>query len=219
MPRRTLAPLILTLLLVLSLVPVGAWAQDEPPSAPATGPTEDAVAAMLLAARTLKQQRPNLFGRSEGVLAVEILPDGQGAAAGIQPGDVLIAYGDTPLDSIEQLVAVASKTPVEQGITLHCLRAGEPREARVQGGRIGVVVMGVAETEVERIQTLMDSENAAFLQGRDQEALERWEQGLALAKTLMPEETPGLKVTDERHDRSGTPARQAGLDPPTAGTP
>ena len=61
-----------------------------------------------LAVRELTQQERSQL-QSEGGLLVE---NAQGAAAraGIQPGDVILAVGDTPVKSVEQLRTLTEKS-------------------------------------------------------------------------------------------------------------
>jgi len=129
--------------------PAAAAAAQASPQAPAE-PDPAQIDAWLAAARALKAERPELFGGAEGVLAYLVLPDGQGVAAGIEPGDVLVAYGETPLGTKDQLIDLTGKTPPEQTLALRWLRPGVAdqgaRTAQVHGGRIGVAILDLAET-------------------------------------------------------------------------
>jgi phage-related protein len=147
------------------------------------------------------------------MLATLVLPDGQGAAAGIRPGDALIRYGETPLDSAQQLVALTGETSPEQTVTLRWLRPGaegqaETLEASIRGGRIGIGVRDLAETPEGRIQAVRNGGVAAMQDARDDEAERLFRRGLDLAT---------VAGNTERRGRSlmllGTPLAEQGRDP------
>jgi CHAT domain-containing protein/Flp pilus assembly protein TadD len=79
-----------------------------------------------------------------GVLITQIAPDGEAAKAQLQPGDVLVRYGDTNLNSLEQLtaaiqeLATAKDRPKEIPVTVW--REGETEliTCSVPPGRLGV---------------------------------------------------------------------------------
>jgi hypothetical protein len=73
-----------------SASPAPAQAPSAAPGQAVPEPDPAQIDAWLAAGRALKTERPELFGGAQGVLATLILPDGQGAAAGIEPGDLLI---------------------------------------------------------------------------------------------------------------------------------
>lgn len=203
-PRRTLAAL-LPILLSLTAVALGAEperaAATDAPAVPVAAPVQapkqapastqepsaQQIAAWLAVGRGLKAERPDLFGGAAGVLATLVLPDGQGAAAGIKPGDVLVAYGETPLDSRDQLIALTGKTPPKQSLTLRWLRPGaggaaEVLGAAIHGGRMGVGIRTLADTPAARMQALSDEGWAARNRGRYGESIGLFHQGLALTE-------------------------------------
>ncbi len=164
-----------------------AAAAQASPQTPAE-PDQAQIDAWLAAARALKAERPELFGGAEGVLAYLVLPDGQGATAGIEPGDVLIGYGDTRLNWADQLVALGGETSPEETLTLGWLRpaaggGAAVLEARIRGGRIGVGIRDLAESPVARMQALLDGGTAAWQSSRHEEAMGLFQQGLALARS------------------------------------
>jgi len=126
---------ILTLLLGLALaVAASAEPGSEPtgvagaaPAAevgadPAAEPGAEQLAAWLAAGRALRQREPGFFAGAEGVLVTRVLPDTQGAAAGLVPGDVLIRYGGRGRDAGQGLVALTGETPADQPVRLRWLR-------------------------------------------------------------------------------------------------
>ncbi len=201
MRRTTAARFLWPLILTVGIAyPGQAGAGDPaPPAGTAANPTATIPVAMpaepdpaqvetwLAAARALKQAQPVLFDGAAGVLATLVLPGGQGAGAGIVPGDVLIGYGDTPLDSRGQLIALTGKTPPEQTLTLRWLRPGAGGGAEVlgvaiHGGRMGVGIRDLADTPAARMQALSDEGLSASNRARYGEAMGLFRQGLALAE-------------------------------------
>jgi len=182
----------------LALTVAAAAEPTEAPTAPAHAPAivpaqaapepdQARIDAWLAAGRALKAERPELFGGAEGVLAYLVLPDGQGAGAGIAPGDVLVAYGDSPLDSAERLVALTGQTPSTETLSLHWLRPGPGgaagvHQADIRGGRIGVGIRDLADTPAARMQVLNAAGWAARKRGRYGDAMGLFRQGLTLAK-------------------------------------
>ncbi|MCW5695532.1 MAG: trypsin-like peptidase domain-containing protein [Bauldia sp.] len=83
-------------------VTLGRLPGEEPVVAQAAPPAEEAtpdVPGLGLAVAPGSQVR----GVGEGVVVVEVAPDGQGAAVGLQPGDVIVAVGDEPVETPEEL--------------------------------------------------------------------------------------------------------------------
>jgi len=141
------------------LEPAAAAAAQASPQASAEAPQAQ-IDAWLAAARALKAERPELFGEADGVLATLVVPGGQGAGAGIAPGDVLIAYGDTALDSAQQLITLTAETLPETVLTLRWLRPDGDSGARLleassRGGRIGVGIVDITENLEFRIKSLL----------------------------------------------------------------
>ncbi len=154
-------------------LPLATPAQDADASAEprAEAAAEDPAAVMLGVARALKEQQPALFGDAEGVLVTEVLPDTQGAAAGLVPDDVLIGYDEAPLSSTEQLIELTSKVGEDRSVVLRFLRDGRVREVSIHGGRIGVAIRNVAQTVLDRMIELNQAGQQADDQARYAEAL------------------------------------------------
>jgi len=79
---------------------------------------------------------------AEAVVQVtQILPDGQAAALGVEPGDRVLAYGDEPIMSAAQLAdAIARPGGQEAGaqVQLKTQRGGKERVFQVQPGALGL---------------------------------------------------------------------------------
>jgi serine protease Do len=61
----------------------------------------------------------------EGALVLAVPPGGPSAAAGVQPGDVVVGLGDVEVASIEELLGALRDTEPGQQTSLTVLRAGE----------------------------------------------------------------------------------------------
>jgi S1-C subfamily serine protease len=93
-------------------------------------------AAARLRSRASSAERPASFGLSfqaidgnltviygdAGVLIADVLPEGPGDAAGIRAGDVLLAAGDVPIDSVDTAVRALGAAVVGTPITLRVRR-------------------------------------------------------------------------------------------------
>lgn len=160
-------------------------------SAPATSPqsqTEqkvqqgnEEIQALLKRAMELKEKHPELFKGTEGILVTKVLPDSQGAKASLKPGDVLISYGGTPLNSTEQLVKLTGERPSEQSVRLGYLRGGVFNEAVIHGGRIGVGITSLIKGTMGK-ERLVDQMFRLNLQGQNARQGARYQQALTLYK-------------------------------------
>ncbi|SFO04499.1 serine protease, S1-C subfamily, contains C-terminal PDZ domain [Pseudonocardia ammonioxydans] len=70
----------------------------------------------------------------EGALVARVDPDGPAAAAGIRPGDVLVALGDRPVTTVTDLHAALRGTEPGTATTVTVLRAGGRSELPVTIG-------------------------------------------------------------------------------------
>jgi serine protease Do len=69
--------------------------------------------------------------RPRGALVVEVDPDGPAARAGIERGDVIVAYNGTPIGESHQLPAMVAETPIGKSGELTVLRNGRERTLSV----------------------------------------------------------------------------------------
>ncbi|HYH29767.1 MAG TPA: PDZ domain-containing protein, partial [Pseudonocardia sp.] len=69
-----------------------------------------------------------------GALVTRVPPGGPAAAAGVQPGDVVVALGDREVDSIEGLLGALRDTEPGQQTTVTVARDGERLELPVTIG-------------------------------------------------------------------------------------
>lgn len=77
-----------------------------------------------------------------GLLITRVLPDGAAAKARLQPGDVLLKYGDVELANLDQLKAAVAAKSQAASITLTVWRENveQPITCQIAQGRLGVVL-------------------------------------------------------------------------------
>lgn len=66
-----------------------------------------------------------------GALVTRVLPNSAGAAAGLQPGDVILAANDQRVDNAETLHNYEGLQPVGSSVTLEVHRGGKPLKIRL----------------------------------------------------------------------------------------
>jgi S1-C subfamily serine protease len=67
----------------------------------------------------------------KGVLVLDVHPRGPAAEAGVRAGDVLTAFGEAPLQGVDDLHRLLTEEAVGRRTTLHGVRRGRPFEADV----------------------------------------------------------------------------------------
>ena len=77
-----------------------------------------------------------------GLLITQVLPDGAAAKARLQPGDVLLKYGDVELTNLDQLRAAVTANSQAASIPLTVWRESveQPIVRQIAQGRLGVVL-------------------------------------------------------------------------------
>ncbi len=75
----------------------------------------------------------------------DVIAGSQGEAAGIGPGDVILAHGDRAIHFYTELATAVNTTDESERITLRLERDGRPLEIEIHGGRIGVSLEEVEE--------------------------------------------------------------------------
>ncbi|MFM1891970.1 MAG: serine protease DegS, partial [Pseudomonadota bacterium] len=68
----------------------------------------------------------------QGILVSGVLRDGPGDAAGLQPGDVILAIDGEPIDSSVELLNVIAASPPGSRIRLQIVREGAPLHLQAQ---------------------------------------------------------------------------------------
>ncbi len=132
-----------------------------------------------------------------GALVAQVLAASPAEAAGVEVGDVILAYNGQPLHSSSELPPLVGSSPVDQASSLTVLRGGSEREIKV--------VIGQLPDDGESVQVAAAPAPAAAdrlgLSVTDLSAKQREELGLG--------EALGVVVTEMREG----PARDAGIQP------
>jgi S1-C subfamily serine protease len=68
----------------------------------------------------------------EGVTFVSVLEDTPAARAGLEPGDVIVAMDDEPVETVEDLFAQLRRKRPGQDVAVEFFRGGDRREVSVQ---------------------------------------------------------------------------------------
>jgi S1-C subfamily serine protease len=102
-------------------------------------------AAGRLLARNIAGEQPSSFGMrlqalsglltrsfgAEGVVVTEVMPGGPAAGGGIEAGDVLLAVGDTLVDSVPTAVRALSSRPLDAPTGIRLRRNGAARMVEI----------------------------------------------------------------------------------------
>ncbi len=90
----------------------------------------------------LALRRPTVDGAGEvghpgggGAVVAEVDPHSTGAAAGLRPGDVVVAFDDTPVDDPAALVLMITRAPIGADVPLTVIRGGTEQTKTVRIGR------------------------------------------------------------------------------------
>jgi S1-C subfamily serine protease len=89
------------------------------------GTAEHAYLGVLPAALTPEIVRQFDIPVSDGALIVEVPPGGPAAEAGIRPGDVVIAIGDSPVSTVEDLLGALRRQKPGDRVSVSIVRDGE----------------------------------------------------------------------------------------------
>ncbi len=153
-------------------LPAAAAAQAAPPARPAPPPPSAPAAAdgyLGIAIRALSDEEARLLGLgSRGVVLVAQVDEGRAAAAaGIEPGDVLVQIGNRPTPAMADVRG--APTPAGRPLDVTVLRRGELRHFTLVPGprppvdtpRPDFVVLGAAGVVMEQQQAWARSADAA----------------------------------------------------------
>ncbi len=89
-----------------------------------------------LALRRLSIQDDQLGGPSfRGAFVDAVDPTSTGAVAGIQPGDVIVSFAESPIDDPAELVLLIVRTPIGSEVPLGVIRDGVKKTIDVRIGR------------------------------------------------------------------------------------
>jgi tetratricopeptide (TPR) repeat protein len=138
----------------------------------------------------------------QGVVVLTVADDGQAKRVGIEPGDVIVAYGGKEIAGAEALVAETKEARGEQTVALW--RAGERREVKVAPGPLGVQLS--REPVADALQRLRAADPVVLRASAERSgALSRYgelvplpgtrREAEAIAKALGSPGPPPMKVT------------------------
>jgi serine protease Do len=132
--------------------------------------------------------------KEEGALVAQVLPDSPAQKAGLQAGDVIVAYDGHAIAKAEDLPRLVAGTPVEHTATVKVLRDGKPLTVTAQ------------IAQMPEPQKLAEATSPA----RERLGLAVQPLTPALAKQLGLPDTSGLVVAGVK---DGSPAAEAGIQP------
>ncbi len=129
--------------------------------------------------------------RPMGALVGEVTPDSPADKAGIEPGDIIVRFGDKEIEQMNMLPAIVAQTPVGKKVKIEVIRDGKRKKLTVTIGKL-------------------DEEGGIASGGRVKKELGLTVQELTpeLAESIGIEGEEGLIVTDVD---PGSAAAEAGL--------
>jgi len=97
--------------------------------------------------QSLTKDLARSFGIAErdGVLIASVAPGTPAAAAGIKPGDVIVAFDGVAVSDPGQLRNLVAQTPVGRTVTVRVIRVQKPRELTVTIGELPEKVLASAD--------------------------------------------------------------------------
>jgi serine protease Do len=150
---------------------------------------------------------------SQGVLVLEVLPEGPAEKAMLQPEDVIIKCNDINVQNTLELLKILAKTAPGQALKLKVIRNGLPRVLKITPGR------RLPETDKEapekRAEVLLGNVPEPLAEGKTPAVpLQLW-RGITVtaitpefARDLTIEDIEGVMVTEVA---SKSPAEHAGI--------
>jgi serine protease Do len=76
------------------------------------------------------------LGKAQGALVANVTPTGPAEKAGIQPGDLIVAFNGRPIASMRDLPKIVGDTPIGSKVEIKLLRKGEEVTVTVEVGRL-----------------------------------------------------------------------------------
>ena len=151
------------------------------------------------------------LGDAQGALVASVTPTGPAEDAGIQPGDVIVSFGDEPIEEMRELPRVVAETPVGSTIDVRVIRRGEERTVQVTLGELEVaeeegLLAALPGTDDPVDGKTTDDDGALQRLGFDLAPLS----GELRRQYDVPRGTEGVLITDVLDD---SPAGDEGLQP------
>ncbi len=131
---------------------------------------------LLERALELRERRSEWFEDTRGVLISRVSPDSAAARAGIEVGDVLTHYAETPLNHIEDLLnAIRARAETEDKIGVRLVREDGPRQLSIAPGKMGVGLITLATPYTGDPVLALNSEmHSRVIKSLDVDAAERY---------------------------------------------
>jgi serine protease Do len=83
------------------------------------------------------------YDEARGALVSEVMPEGPAAAAGLEQGDVIVAYDGEPVKESADLPRLVARTPVGKSVEVTALRGDRERSFTVEIGELKDEVLAV----------------------------------------------------------------------------
>ncbi|MGE5525788.1 MAG: DegQ family serine endoprotease [Rhodospirillaceae bacterium] len=156
----------------------------------------------------VNQALADSFGLKQpgGALVSSVEKNSPAAKAGIEPGDVITRYGDTPITSSSQLPPLVAATTPGKHVTIEVVRKGSPRNLDVAVGELKTAKMASATTTDASQGKLGVAVRP--LQGDEQREL-GVKSGLVVEQVSGPAARAGLQPGDVILSLNGTPVNSA----------
>jgi len=105
-------------------VTVGDWPEEMAADGSPSTKSSDDQTQLGIAISDLSDQEKQQLDIDKGALVRRVDPRGAAAAAGIQPGDVVVSFDQKPIDSADQLIAEVKKADGDRAIPVRIVRDG-----------------------------------------------------------------------------------------------
>ncbi|MFC3283679.1 DegQ family serine endoprotease [Litchfieldella rifensis] len=106
-------------------VQVGNWPDEGGGSSDPTSSQPDSQTRLGVVVSELDANERQQLGIDSGILVRQVAPDGAAAAAGIRPGDVIVAVDHQNVDSPQQLVEVVEGLDADRAVPVRLYREGQ----------------------------------------------------------------------------------------------
>lgn len=74
------------------------------------------------------------MGRARGAMVASVVEDSPAEKAKLDPGDVVLRFGDTDIDKVRQLSRIVAETPVDEKVKLEIWRKGKKQTVQIKIG-------------------------------------------------------------------------------------
>ena len=96
----------------------------------------------------LRNNNPELFNNSKGIVILKIVPDSQASSLGLQPGDIILKYSGIAINTEKQFLGLVKNNASKKSIELCFLRDNQVNRLNLKGGYIGVYFSDFSERKI-----------------------------------------------------------------------